>query len=91
MVTEKMIIGVEGGLHVKAATVLCNTASRYHSRIDLSIGSITANAKSVLGVLGACIKAGDTVEFCCDGIDEDEALAGIREVVQNDFRENTED
>ena len=33
-----------------------------------------ANAKSVLSVLGACVKSGEEIEIICDGIDEEEAL-----------------
>ena len=40
------------------------------------MGTTTANAKSVLSVLGACVKSGDEIEFVCDGPDEKEALGG---------------
>ena len=35
---------------------------------------VTANAKSVLSVLGACIKSGDEIMIVCEGDDEEEAL-----------------
>ena len=40
-----------------------------------------SNAKSVLSVLGACIKCGDEIEFICDGKDEEEALSAMLRVV----------
>ena len=33
-----------------------------------------ANAKSVLSVLGACVKCGNEIELTCEGVDEQEAL-----------------
>jgi len=35
---------------------------------------VAANAKSVLSVLGACVKCGDEIELFCEGEDEEEAL-----------------
>lgn len=51
---------------------------KYTSSITFHYGaSGTANAKSVLSVLGACIKSGDEIEIVCEGEDEEEALKGI--------------
>ena len=36
-----------------------------------------ANAKSVLSVLGACVKCGDEIEIMCEGADEQEALDNL--------------
>ena len=47
----------------------------FKSRIQFRIGNTVANAKSVLSVLGACVKSGDEIEFICEGEDEKEALS----------------
>ena len=47
----------------------------------------TANAKSVLSVLGACIKSGDTIEFVCDGDDEEQALQAVVAAVESGLGE----
>ena len=47
----------------------------------------TANAKSVLSVLGACIKSGDEIEIVCEGEDEEEALKALVALVENGFGE----
>ncbi len=46
-----------------------------------------ANAKSVLSVLGACIKCGSELEFICEGEDEEEALAAIVKIVNDGLGE----
>ena len=43
---------------------------------------VTANAKSVLSVLGACIKSGDEIEIQCDGLDEELALEEMVQIVE---------
>ena len=47
----------------------------------------TANAKSVLSVLGACIKSGDEIELVCEGEDEKEALTSIVTAIENGLGE----
>ena len=47
----------------------------------------TANAKSVLSVLGACIKSGDEIELVCDGEDEEEALKVLVTLIEEGFGE----
>ena len=43
---------------------------------------MTANAKSVLSVLGACVKSGDEIELVCEGVGEEEALAEMVAIVE---------
>lgn len=45
---------------------------KYKSKITFEYSGNTANAKSVLSVLGACIKSGDEITLICDGEDEQE-------------------
>ena len=42
-----------------------------------------ANAKSVLSVLGACVKSGDEIELICDGEDEEEAMKAMMDAVES--------
>jgi phosphocarrier protein len=59
----------------------------YKSHISFSYGENTANAKSVLSVLGACIKCGDELEFRCEGPDEEEALEAILGAIESGLGE----
>ena len=45
--------------------------------ITFSYDGGMANAKSVLSVLGACVKCGDEIEIMCEGADEQEALDNL--------------
>jgi phosphocarrier protein len=44
-----------------------------------------ANVKSILSVLGACIRCGDEIEMICDGVDEVEAMAELRKLIEEDL------
>ena len=47
----------------------------------------TANAKSVLSVLGACVKSGDEITFICEGPDEEQALRDMVALVESGLGE----
>ena len=48
---------------------------------------MTANAKSVLSVLGACVKCGDEIELVCEGADEQEALKALTDAISSGLGE----
>lgn len=77
MTKQKVMVKNESGLHLRPAGVLCRTAMLYKSHITLSHKDTTANAKSVLSVLGAGIKTGDELEITCEGVDEQEAMEAM--------------
>ena len=74
MTTQKVTVKNQTGLHLRPAGIVCRTAMLYKSHIVLVYGDTTANAKSVLSVLGAGVRAGDEIEIKCEGVDEQEAL-----------------
>ena len=75
------------GLHLRPAGLLCREALRYQSSIRFLFGDSVVNAKSVLSVLGACIKSGDESELVCDGADEDEAMRGVVALIEGGLGE----
>ena len=87
MVSQKVIIKNPTGLHLRPAGILCKEAMNYKSLITFNFRESTANAKSVLSVLGACIKSGDEIEFVCEGEEEVEALAALVTAVEDGLGE----
>ena len=87
MVSQKVVIKNPTGLHLRPAGILCKEAMQYKSLITFSFNDTTANAKSVLSVLGACVKCGDEIELSCDGEDETEALKALVTAVENGLGE----
>lgn len=83
MVSQKVIIKNPTGLHLRPAGELCKAAMQYKSKVTFEYSGNTANAKSVLSVLGACIKSGDEITLICDGEDEEEALKNLVTEIEN--------
>ena len=87
MVSRKVTVINPGGLHLRPAGNLCKEALKYRSKIQLVCRDTEANAKSVLSVLGACVKSGDEIEIVCDGADEQEALEHMCRIVEEGLGE----
>ena len=58
MIRQKVTITNPTGLHLRPAGMFCNIASRYKCKVEFMYDDdVAANAKSVLSVLGACVKS----------------------------------
>ena len=87
MVSAVTVIKNPPGLHLRPAGILCKEALNYKSAILFKIRSTTANAKSVLSVLGASVKSGAETELMCEGPDEKEALEAILKLIDSGLGE----
>ena len=87
MVSRNITIKNASGLHLRPTGMLCNEAIKYQSSVKFISRNTPTNAKSVLSVLGACIKWGDEIEFVCEGPDEEEALAAMIRLVESGLGE----
>lgn len=87
MVKAKVKIKNPTGLHLRPAGIFCNQAAKYQSSITFNFKNSNSNAKSVLSVLGACIKSGDEIELICEGNDEEEALSAMLKLVADGLGE----
>lgn len=87
MVSEKVVIQNLTGLHLRPAGVLYQEAVKYNSRITFRLDEHTANAKSVLSILGAGVKGGSEIELICEGNDEVQALEALKTIIKNGLGE----
>lgn len=87
MVRKKVRISNPTGLHLRPAGIFCNVANKFECKVMFEHGDTTANAKSVLSVLGSCIKSGDEIILVCDGNNEEEALQAMVEAVESGLGE----
>lgn len=87
MTNQKVTIKNPTGLHLRPAGILCKEAMKFKSLITFQFGGGTANAKSVLSVLGACVKCGDEIELICEGEDEAIALKTLVDAIESGLGE----
>ena len=87
MIKQTVKIVNPTGLHLQPASVLCKAAVEFESHITFTIDDTTANAKSVLSVLGACVKEGDEIELSIDGPDEETAMEKLTALIAGGLEE----
>ena len=87
MVSQKITVKNMTGFHLRPAGILCKIAMNYKSKVQFQFNSVTANAKSVLSVLGACVKSGDEIVLECEGPDEKEAMEAMVKAIEDGLGE----
>lgn len=87
MLSQAIKIKNPTGLHLRPAGNLCKEAMKFKSKITFEYRGNTANAKSVLSVLGACIKSGDEITLICEGEDERKALEALIAYIESGLGE----
>ncbi len=78
------------GLHARPAAKFVQAAVKFQSDITLKkVGGTAApvNAKSILKVLTLAVKQNEQIEVQANGVDADEAVKALRELVESNFGE----
>ena len=87
MPSAELTIANKLGLHARAAAKLTQIASSFQSEVWLTRNGRRVNAKSIMGVMMLAAGKGASVTVEADGLDADEAVAAIRELVAGRFGE----
>ncbi|MCI8291909.1 MAG: HPr family phosphocarrier protein [Hespellia sp.] len=72
------------GIHARPAGLLVKKAAGFKSKVSLTKGGKTVDAKRILGVMGLGVKQGEEVTVSVEGEDEDVAMTALEEF----FKEN---
>jgi phosphocarrier protein HPr len=88
MIIRNALICNRLGLHARAAAKLVQLANQYQSQVFLSTDKMSANAKSILGVLTLAAGKDTPLVIEVDGPDEEEAMNQIQALIENRFGED---
>ena len=87
VISKEVTINNQVGLHARPATFFIQKANEFKSSIWIEREERRVNAKSLLGVLSLGIVKGTAVNLVADGVDENEAIATLSELIDSDFSE----
>ena len=87
MYTKEITVNNEVGLHARPATYFIQKANEYKSGIWVEKEERRVNAKSLLGVLSLGIAKDTVITLIADGADEQEAVAALADLIENNFGE----
>ena len=77
----------EQGVHARPASIFAKTASRFKSNVSIVQGNKVANAKSIINIMGLCLKKGEEIKIVTEGVDEKEAMEALVVQIENKFGE----
>lgn len=87
MVSKEIVVQNQVGLHARPATFFIQKANEFTSSIWISKDERKVNAKSLLGVLSLGVTRGTAITIIADGIDEENAINELENLVQSNFAE----
>ena len=87
IVERQVAIVNKYGLHARPAMQLVEVANRYGSKVEVSNGSLTVDAKSIMSVMRLAATVGTTLQITADGSDAEEAAEALVALVQGGFGE----
>jgi len=87
MLCEQIEIVNQLGLHARAAAKLVATASKFGSKITIAKDGKEVDGKSIMSVMMLAASIGSIVEIKTDGADEADAMAAIKDLINDKFGE----
>ncbi|HWR44092.1 HPr family phosphocarrier protein [Sporomusa sp.] len=87
MIELELVLTNAAGLHARPAAQFIQTAAAFKSKVAIQAGSKSADAKSILAVMGLGLGQGATFLLNADGPDEAECVAALKALVERNFGE----
>ena len=85
MSKKEIVIQLSNGLEARPVAMLVQVASQFDSEIHVISGERTVNAKSIMSVMSLGVKKGNEVIITAEGEDEEEAIAEIQKVLEENL------
>jgi phosphotransferase system HPr (HPr) family protein len=83
MVSKKVMINLNSGLHARPASQLVSLVKSFSSRFRFRFGEKTASGTSIISILALGLTSGSIVEVEAEGADEYAALDQVVAFLEN--------
>ncbi len=90
MYVKEVVVQNQVGLFARPATYFIQKANEFQSSIWIEKDERRVNAKSLLGVLSLGIVGGTSIKIIADGIDEEQAVNQLVNLVDSGFSVDSE-
>lgn len=87
MLTKTITVSNKLGLHARASAKLVSLADRFQAEVVLDKNGLTANAKSIMGIMMMAAGFGTELILTAEGDDAQEALDAIVNLFNDKFNE----
>ncbi|HOK03076.1 MAG TPA: HPr family phosphocarrier protein [Spirochaetota bacterium] len=86
MVEKEVIVNSDAGIHARPAMMIVREAMKYPCEVTLIKDNITADAKSIMSVLGLAIISGSKLTIRANGDGEAELVDTLVNLIEKDFK-----
>lgn len=90
MYSKEVLVQNQVGLFARPATYFIQKANEFKSTIWVEKEERRVNAKSLLGILSLGISGGSTMTIIADGVDEQEAVESLIDLVNSGFSNSSD-
>jgi len=80
-IRKKIVVKNKQGLHARPAALFVQIANKFDSNIVVRKGSLSANGKSIMGILMLEIGPGTEIWIEAEGEDAEEAITALEKIV----------
>lgn len=87
MLTKTITVSNQLGLHARASAKLVSTAERFQAEVVLDKNGLTANAKSIMGIMMMAAGFGTELTLTAEGDDAQAALDAVVQLFSDKFGE----
>lgn len=87
MISKKLEIINELGLHARPAAKIVRTAAQHKSSVYITYEGVKINAKSIMGLMMLAVERGGVIFVEIDGEDELSLMQKIEELINEGFGE----
>ena len=88
MIKKDVTIINKLGLHARAAAKFVSLASRFESKLMVSRNDREVNGKSIMGIMMLAASQGTVITLSAEGVDEQNAIDALAELINNRFEED---
>jgi phosphocarrier protein len=85
---KKVTIPNVAGLHMRAANVFVDSASRFEASVTVARGDLRVNGKSILGLMMLAAPCGTEISLEVEGSDAEDAMRTLLDLVRSGFGED---
>jgi len=85
--TKKIKIINKLGFHLRAVANFVKISEKFNSDIKVDFDGITADGKSIMGLMTLAVTCGSEIEVRASGNDAKEAVAELAKLINNKFGE----
>ena len=86
--TRAAMIRNQRGLHARAAAKFVKLANKFEADIQVRRGELSANGRSIMGLMMLSAGIGNEIEVSVNGRDAEKALAAVLELIGRKFDED---